>query len=112
MTLEALQSLNASKVENVKLKSSKVKEYLKLLPNWEVDKDGLLYTEFELEDFKQCLALVNAIGQLAEDHAHHPDILIHDYKYVGLSLFTHDSKGLSEKDFVVAANIEKLIHNE
>lgn len=39
---------------------------------------------------------------------HHPDVLVHDWKKVHLTLLTHAAHGLSENDFILAAKINKI----
>lgn len=61
--------------------------------------------EFRASTFLGALALVNAIGVLAESADHHPDIDIR-YNRVNLVLSTHDAGGLTEKDFLLARKID------
>ena len=53
------------------------------------------------------MAFVNQVAELAESADHHPDILI-NYKRVTLTLSTHSAGGLTEKDFDLASQIEKI----
>lgn len=62
---------------------------------------------FSFGNFKEAIAFVNSVGEIAEDKNHHPDIMI-SYDQVRLSLTTHSEKGLSKKDFEVAREIDKL----
>jgi len=59
-------------------------------------------------DFVEALALVVAIGKLAEAANHHPDIDIR-YRTVHLSLSTHDAgHKVTAKDFALAQKINDL----
>ncbi len=80
--------------------------YLALLPGWKVAA-GRLRREYRLPDFAGALALVNAIGALAEAEDHHPDIAL-SWGKVGVELWTHSVGGFSENDFILAAKIEAL----
>jgi 4a-hydroxytetrahydrobiopterin dehydratase len=51
---------------------------------------------------------VSAVGVLAETADHHPDILIHGWNKVKITLSTHDQGGLTELDFALAAKIDAL----
>lgn len=62
----------------------------------------------ELDDFASALDLVNAVGEIAEDLNHHPDICIQDYNQVHLSVTTHDAGGLTERDFELARAVDDL----
>jgi pterin-4a-carbinolamine dehydratase len=44
-----------------------------------------------------------------ECKGHHPDILIHDYKHVRLTLSTHSAGGITENDFGLAGTIDGLV---
>jgi len=64
--------------------------------------------EFEFEDFKEAIAFVNKVADLAENEGHHPDIAIH-YNKVEMLLWTHKINGLTESDFILAAKIDQLL---
>jgi len=63
---------------------------------------------FVFKDFKEALSFVNKIGALAEEENHHPDILIHSYKKVSITTYTHAVSGLTENDLILAAKIDTL----
>src|SRR3989344_1157457 len=75
---------------------------------WDVVNDKLIEREFKFKDFKEALAFVNKVGAIAESEGHHPDINLHAYKKVLITLSTHAIKGLSENDFILAAKIDLL----
>ena len=64
--------------------------------------------EFIFDDFAQALAFVNKVGVLAESANHHPDILIHDYKKVTITLTTHSEGKVTDKDTNLAEKIDSL----
>lgn len=67
-----------------------------------------LTATFEYKDFSQALEFVNQIGNIAEMSQHHPDILLHDYRFVTITITTHDAGNiLTNKDFAIAELIEK-----
>lgn len=75
---------------------------------WGITEDGLwLEREFEFEDFKEALAFVNKVGEVAEKEGHHPDISF-TWGLVILSLSTHDIEGVSENDFILASKIDQI----
>ena len=57
--------------------------------------------------FADALAYVNAVGALAEEVDHHPDIDIR-WNTVRLALTTHDSGGLTLLDLALAGAIERM----
>ena len=77
------------------------------LPGWAIENDELVKF-FAFKDFSASLSFVNRVGEAAERAGHHPDIDIR-YSRVRLALTTHDAGGLSEKDFALAADVEKLV---
>ena len=64
--------------------------------------------EYKFEDFGQAIAFVNLVADAAERQGHHPDILVHGWNKVRLSLTNHSAGGLTEADFAMAAKIDQL----
>ena len=94
---------------------SRAKEFLKMTKDWKLlasQGNALepmkIQRKFEFKNFKEALNFVNKVGRLAESENHHPDILIHNYRRVTITLTTHAIKGLSENDFIIAAKINQL----
>ncbi len=88
---------------------AQIKEYLsQLKPGWEVLDNKKIKKQFKFKDFKEAIAFVNKVADLAEEEGHHPDIRIFGYKNVEIELSTHAISGLSENDFILAAKIESL----
>jgi 4a-hydroxytetrahydrobiopterin dehydratase len=54
------------------------------------------------------MAFVNAVADAAEAANHHPDILVHDYNRVRLSVTNHSAGGLTQADIDLAATIDAL----
>jgi 4a-hydroxytetrahydrobiopterin dehydratase len=66
--------------------------------------------EYKLADFAGAIELVNRVAALAEEANHHPDILVHGWNKVRLTLCTHSQGGLTEADFALARQIDRLFH--
>ncbi|MEA2715407.1 MAG: 4a-hydroxytetrahydrobiopterin dehydratase [Candidatus Parcubacteria bacterium] len=90
----------------VKLDEQAVAKNLKGLPDWERH-DEVMKRLFEFEDFERALAFVNKVAEVAKKLDHHPDIDIR-YNKVTLTLTTHSAGGLTEKDFLMAREINAL----
>jgi 4a-hydroxytetrahydrobiopterin dehydratase len=58
-------------------------------------------------DFADSLAFVNAVGMLAEEMDHHPDVDIH-WNVVTLRLSTHTAGGITRRDLELARRIDAL----
>jgi 4a-hydroxytetrahydrobiopterin dehydratase len=86
-----------------------IRTRLSALPGWEV-REGLLIKTFVVRSFAHGVLFIGAIGQLAEAANHHPDVSLHGYKNVTVSLSTHSEGGITDKDFDLAAQIEGLPH--
>lgn len=67
----------------------------------------MLVRTFTFSDFLAAIRFVNAVAEVAEAADHHPDIDIR-YNKVTLALTTHDSGGLTEKDFALAAQADTI----
>ena len=91
-----------------KLSEETISERLRRTPMWH--REGLtIVRDLEVENFAAALALVNRIGEVAEALDHHPDILLHGWNKIRLSVTTHDTGGLTERDFELAARVEELL---
>ncbi len=85
-------------------------EIAKLLPElsgWEVVMDHHLKKNYKFADFRESLAFVNRVGELAEEQGHHPDICF-GWGQAEISIWTHKINGLTESDFILAAKIDQL----
>lgn len=78
------------------------------VPDWALRGEKEIRREFTFKDFAEALRFVNAVAALAEGEGHHPDILIHGWNHVSLTLSTHAIKGLSGNDFIIAAKINEI----
>jgi 4a-hydroxytetrahydrobiopterin dehydratase len=89
--------------------SINIKESLSELNyNWILSENqDLLSRRFELNTFAEALDLVNKIGKIAEEQGHHPDMNL-GWGYVEIYLSTHDIRGISDKDIVLAKTIDNL----
>lgn len=73
---------------------------------WDVVETHHLERTYEFPDFAEALAFVNAIGEIAEEQGHHPDIHL-AWGRVGAEIWTHKIDGLTESDFVLAAKFDR-----
>jgi 4a-hydroxytetrahydrobiopterin dehydratase len=89
-----------------KLKTTQIKELLPSVPEWK-KKDQTIARTYQFKDFPAAIKFVNSIARLAEKAWHHPDIDIR-WNKVTLTLTTHDSGGLTEKDFALAKKFDRL----
>jgi 4a-hydroxytetrahydrobiopterin dehydratase len=64
--------------------------------------------DLKFDDFAGAMAYVNRVADLAEEVNHHPDILVHGWNNVRLTLTTHSAGGLTDNDFQMARKIDGL----
>ena len=83
-------------------------KYHEHVPEWNLIDNQKVNREFEFKDFVGALKFVNAMGVIAEDEGHHPDIFIHSWNKVVVTLWTHAIGGLSINDFIVATKVDRL----
>ncbi|MGO9955280.1 MAG: 4a-hydroxytetrahydrobiopterin dehydratase [Solirubrobacteraceae bacterium] len=88
------------------LNEDEINSRLRRLP-WERKGDEIV-RERRFDDFAEAIAFVNRVADVAEDANHHPDIFIHGWNKVKLSLTNHSAGGLTEMDFTMAGRFDKL----
>ncbi len=83
---------------------------LQSVPNWKLDGTGQwISRSVRAKNFVRALECLNAIGQLAEQEGHHPDLHLIGYRILRIELTTHAISGLSENDFIIAAKIDRIL---
>jgi 4a-hydroxytetrahydrobiopterin dehydratase len=76
------------------------------LKGWALEGNGII-RDFDFPNFSEALDFVNKLKEVCEKQEHFPIITI-DFNRVQLGLKTHDIIGLSEKDFELAKEIDKI----
>jgi 4a-hydroxytetrahydrobiopterin dehydratase len=64
--------------------------------------------DLQLADFAAAIALVDRVAQAAEAANHHPDMLVHGWNKLRLTLSTHSEGGLTAADFDLASTLDEL----
>lgn len=78
-------------------------------PDWTLACEGrAIERKFKFADFSEAWGFMCRVALLAEAHDHHPE-WFNVYNRVEITLNTHDADGLSERDAVMAAAIERLL---
>jgi 4a-hydroxytetrahydrobiopterin dehydratase len=91
------------------LDAAQVDAWLVELPGWQLRHDGkAIIKDFKFADFHHTLGFINAVGFMANQEDHHPDIEA-GYGHCQLLWSTHDVGGLSLNDFICAARVEALL---
>lgn len=69
--------------------------------------DGALQRGFRLADFREAIAFVNRLAELAEAENHHPDIAI-SWNAVTVRWWTHTERAITERDVQMACRTNEL----
>lgn len=93
-------------MERKKLSAEEILFNLAEMEDWKVE-DNILSKRFEFANFAEALAFVNAVGEIAEAHDHHPDISF-GWGFAEINLTTHDRHGITAFDFAVAKEVNAI----
>ena len=88
------------------LSEAEVQQALRQLAGWKRNGNAI-DRGFQFDNFVKAMEFVNQIAEAAEAVNHHPDILI-SYNKVTLSLVSHDSGGVTQRDIKMATRINEL----
>lgn len=83
-----------------------IQDKLTGLNGWQFDGQAIK-KDWEFKDFKEAITFIKRVAELAEKHNHHPD-LHNVYNQVTLGFYSHDADGITQRDFDIAADIEKI----
>lgn len=75
---------------------------------WEREGEAIV-RDWTFADFKEAMAWVNRVADLAEEANHHPDIVVHDWNKVRLKLSTHSVGGVTQADLDMARRIDDAV---
>ncbi len=94
--------------EGEKLTKEQATDLMEHVAGWELIDEGTKLTRsYAFKDFASALAFVNKVGEVAEESWHHPDISF-GWGRVELVFTTHNLRGLTENDFIMAAKINDI----
>ena len=88
------------------LSITEIENNITKLPGWQLDGNAIK-KEWVFKDFSEAMIFMNNVAEIAEKNNHHPEIF-NVYNRVSIRFYTHDSGGLTELDFTVAADIDHI----
>jgi len=85
-----------------------IESYLSILTGWQAAFD---YKSIErsllFKNHYQVMAFLNALAYISHQQDHHPEIY-YGYNHVKITLTTHNAKGVTLNDMILAARINQL----
>ena len=69
--------------------------------------NGKIIKKYDFETYMEGLSFVQKIAKLAENHNHHPEIII-GYCTIEISIFSHEMNGVTTKCVNLATAINTL----
>ena len=85
-----------------------IDERLREVDGWRREGDEIV-RDHEFANFAAAMAWVNAVADAAEAANHHPDILVHGWNNVRLTVTNHSAGGLTAADFELAGMVDGLV---
>ena len=89
------------------LTQDEIAKNLTSLSGWIKERNEIA-KEYQFKEFGEALSFVNKVGAEAEKMNHHPDIFIHSWNKVKITISTHSEGGITKKDIQLAEKIEGL----
>jgi pterin-4-alpha-carbinolamine dehydratase (EC 4.2.1.96) len=83
-----------------------IEQFLQQQPEWQL-REGKLYRNYLFANFIEAFAFMTEVALYAEKANHHPE-WFNVYKTVRIELTTHEVSGISERDFKLATQMERL----
>jgi 4a-hydroxytetrahydrobiopterin dehydratase len=91
----------------IRLTQNEITKNISALSGW-MQEENQIAKLFQFKDFAEALAFVNKVGAEAEKMDHHPDIFIHSWNKVKITISTHSEGGITKKDIQLAEKIDGL----
>jgi 4a-hydroxytetrahydrobiopterin dehydratase len=93
-----------------RLTDIEIEKRLERYPDWDYYDDAL-HTEFEFDNFKDCMSAITRIAFECEALNHHPDWR-NVYNVLYITITTHDADGVTDLDFQLVEAIENIVEVE
>ena len=77
-------------------------------PGWKVANERVSI-EVKTKDFLEALDLFGAIGEIAEELEHHPDLHLEQWNKVRIVSYSHDVGHLTGRDERLVARVDPLL---
>ena len=87
--------------------SFQISSALETIPGWQ-RQGAAISRRYQFADFPTAMLFVNQVARMADELKHHPDIDIR-WNMVTLALTTHEAGGLTDRDFTLARQFDRLV---
>jgi 4a-hydroxytetrahydrobiopterin dehydratase len=95
-----------------KLSTIEITQALKTISGWTLEPDqAFMHKQWQFDSFKTAMDFIAKVADIAEFQNHHPEFLS-VYRKMRVRLSTHDVSGLTQKDFDLAAEIDRLVASQ
>jgi 4a-hydroxytetrahydrobiopterin dehydratase len=74
---------------------------------WQREGDAIV-RDWTFSDFRAAIGFVERVAEVAEEANHHPDILVHGWNKVRLTLSTHSEGGITAADLALGERLGGL----
>jgi 4a-hydroxytetrahydrobiopterin dehydratase len=91
------------------LMDAEIETHLATAPDWRLVDGSAIVRDLAFANFATAITFVNRVAEAAEVANHHPDILLHGWNKVRLTLSTHSKGGLTDADFKLAGQIDRFV---
>lgn len=89
-----------------KLSETEILDKMADVQGWERHGDMLVKT-WRFSSFRRAMEFVNSAAEMMTKHDHHPSLVV-SYRDVRVETCTRDEGGLTEKDFALIGDLEKI----
>lgn len=110
MTDLSNQACEACQIGAPLLTEQELAECSSQIPEWQVGEDAgvkYLVRTFMFGNFVKAMAFANKVADLAEEHNHHPKIVV-EWGKTEVSWWTHKIGGIHKNDAILAAKTDLL----
>lgn len=87
--------------------TAELEAFIEKYSDWKIVENAIT-KEYEFVNFSCALAFTVQVGIEAEKIDHHPDINLHSWNKVKITLSTHSEGGVTNKDLELADILEEL----
>ncbi len=90
-----------------KLSEEQIQNELTKLDGWRFE-NGSIKKNFRTQNFPCTIGFIAAAGSFCQKRNHHPDYILMKFKEVEVSFSTHSAGGVTQYDFEIASDLEKI----